>query len=189
MFVTIAIPVYNGESYLRDAIQSVVNQTFQDWELYLVNDGSTDGSLAIMQEYALRDIRIKVIDDGQNKGLVTRLNQSIEIAVGKYYARMDADDIMYITRIEEQVKFLESHPDVDVLGTSIMIIDNNNNIMGSGMCSGRVNSFIHPTVMGKLEWFRANPYCEWALRAEDMELWSRTASKSKFWALNQYCPK
>lgn len=59
----------NGESYLRDAIQSVVNQTFQDWELYLVNDGSTDGSLAIMQEYALRDIRIKVIDDGQNKGL------------------------------------------------------------------------------------------------------------------------
>ena len=141
MFVTIAIPVYNGESYLRDAIQSVVNQTFQDWELYLVNDGSTDGSLAIMQEYALRDIRIKVIDDGQNKGLVTRLNQSIEIAVGKYYARMDADDIMYITRIEEQVKFLESHPDVDVLGTSIMIIDNNNNIMGSGMCSGIVQLF------------------------------------------------
>lgn len=183
--VSIAIPVYNGESYLRDAIQSVVNQTFQDWELYLINDGSTDNSLAIMQEYALNDIRIKVIDDGQNKGLVTRLNQSIEIAIGKYYARMDADDIMYVTRIEEQVKFLESHPDVDVLGTSIMIIDNNNNIMGSGMCSGRVNSFIHPTVMGKLEWFRANPYCEWALRAEDMELWSRTASKSKFWALNR----
>lgn len=185
MFVTIAIPVYNGESYLRDAIQSVVNQTFQDWELYLVNDGSTDGSLAIMQEYALRDIRIKVIDDGQNKGLVTRLNQSIEIAVGKYYARMDADDIMYITRIEEQVKFLESHPDVDVLGTSIMIIDNDNNIMGSGMCGGRVNSFIHPTVMGKLEWFKANPYYNWALRAEDMELWSRTASKSNFWALDK----
>ena len=107
MFVTIAIPVYNGESYLRDAIQSVVNQTFQDWELYLVNDGSTDGSLAIMQEYALRDIRIKVIDDGQNKGLVTRLNQSIEIAVGKYYARMDADDINDFNRFEKEVEYLE----------------------------------------------------------------------------------
>ena len=133
MLVTIAIPVYNGESYLRDAIQSVVNQTFQDWELYLINDGSTDNSLAIMQEYALNDIRIKVIDDGQNKGLVTRLNQSIETAIGKYYARMDADDIMYVTRIEEQVRFLESHPDVDVLGTSIMIIDNENNIVGSNL--------------------------------------------------------
>ena len=128
--VSIVIPVYNGEVYLRDAIQSVVNQTFQNWKLYLINDGSTDGSLVIMEEYALRDARIKVIDDGQNKGLVTRLNQSVEIAVGKYYARMDADDIMYITRIEEQVTFLESHPDVDVLGTSIMIIDNNNDIVG-----------------------------------------------------------
>ena len=183
--VSIVIPVYNGEVYLRDAIQSVVNQTFQNWKLYLINDGSTDGSLVIMEEYALRDARIKVIDDGQNKGLVTRLNQSVEIAVGKYYARMDADDIMYITRIEEQVTFLESHPDVDVLGTSIMIIDNNNDIVGSDMYTGEVNSFIHPTVMGKLEWFRSNPYCEWALRAEDMELWSRTASKSKFWALNK----
>lgn len=185
MLVTIAIPVYNGESYLRDAIQSVVNQTFQDWELYLINDGSTDNSLAIMQEYALNDIRIKVIDDGQNKGLVTRLNQSIETAIGKYYARMDADDIMYVTRIEEQVRFLESHPDVDVLGTSIMIIDNENNIVGSNMHDGKVNAFIHPTVMGKSEWFRANPYCGWALRAEDMELWSRTASKSNFWALDK----
>lgn len=185
MLVTIAIPVYNGESYLRDAIQSVVNQTFQDWELYLINDGSTDNSLAIMQEYALNDIRIKVIDDGQNKGLVTRLNQSIETAIGKYYARMDADDIMYVTRIEEQVRFLESHPDVDVLGTSIMIIDNENNIVGSNMHDGKVNAFIHSTVMGKSEWFRANPYCGWALRAEDMELWSRTASKSNFWALDK----
>ena len=148
--VSIVIPVYNGEVYLRDAIQSVVNQTFQNWKWYLINDGSTDGSLVIMEKYALRDARIKVIDDGQNKGLVTRLNQSVEIAVGKYYARMDADDIMYITRIEEQVTFLESHPDVDVLGTSIMIIDNNNDIVGSDMYTGEVNSFIHPTVMGKL---------------------------------------
>lgn len=185
MLVTIAISIYNAGSYLRDAIQSVVNQTFRDWELYLINDGSTDGSLAIMREFALRDTRIKMIDDGQNKGLVARLNQSTAIAAGKYYARMDADDIMYVTRLEEQVTFLEAHPEVDVLGTSIMTIDNHNNIVGSGMSHGKVSAFIHPTVMGKLEWFKANAYCDWALRAEDMELWCRTSSKSNFWALGK----
>lgn len=185
MLVTVAIPVYNAGNYLRDAIQSVVNQTFQDWELYLVNDGSTDGSLAVMREFALRDARVKVIDDGQNKGLVTRLNQSTAMAAGKYYARMDADDIMHVTRIEEQVNFLEAHPDIDVLGTSIMTIDNKNNIVGSGMSDGKVKGFIHPTVMGKSEWFKANAYCDWALRAEDMELWCRTSSKSNFWALGK----
>lgn len=185
MLVTIAISIYNAGSYLRDAIQSVVNQTFRDWELYLINDGSTDGSLAIMREFALRDTRIKMIDDGQNKGLVARLNQSTAMAAGKYYARMDADDIMYVTRLEEQVTFLEAHPEVDVLGTSIMTIDNHNNIVGSGMSHGKVSAFIHPTVMGKLEWFKANAYCDWALRAEDMELWCRTSSKSNFWALGK----
>lgn len=185
MLVTVAIPIYNAGSYLRDAIQSVVNQTFRDWELYLINDGSTDGSLAIMREFALRDTRIKMVDDGQNKGLVARLNQSTAMAAGKYYARMDADDIMYVTRLEEQVTFLEAHPEVDVLGTSIMTIDNHNNIVGSGMSHGKVSGFIHPTVMGKSEWFKANAYCDWALRAEDMELWCRTSSKSNFWALGK----
>ena len=84
--------------------------------LYLINDGSTDNSLSIMQEFPSLDSRIKIIDDGENKGLITRLNQSVVMTSTKYYARMDADDIMYITRIEEQVNFLDSHPDVDVLG-------------------------------------------------------------------------
>ena len=103
----------------------------------------------------------------------------------KYYARMDADDIMYVTRIEEQVSFLESHPDIDVLGCSIMTIDNNNLIVGSGSSYGKVSGFVHPTVMGKTQWFKNNQYRKWALRAEDAELWCRTSSTSHFWSLEK----
>ena len=183
--VTIAIPIYNAERFLIDAIQSVVNQTYKDWILYLINDGSTDKSIDIMREFATYDNRIKIIDDGLNKGLITRLNQSIAMTDSKFYARMDADDIMSVTRIEEQVQFLESHPEIDVLGTSIMTIDNHNNIIGSGGVSGKVQGFIHPTIMGRTEWFKNNTYSEWAVRAEDKELWCRTVSKSNFWALDK----
>ena len=183
--VTIAIPVYNGMPFLKDTIQSVINQTYRNWILYLINDGSSDDSLTLMQEFVDKDTRIKIINDGENKGLISRLNQSISMCDTKYYARMDADDIMYVTRIEEQVKFLESQPDVDVCGTSIMTIDNNNKIIGSGYYDGPVKGFVHPTVMGKTEWFKANPYADWALRAEDLELWIRTADHSKFYALGK----
>lgn len=183
--VTIAIPIYNAMPYLRDAIQSVINQTYKDWVMFLINDGSTDGSLALMQEFAEKDNRILIYNDGQNRGLIARLNQSIKMCKTKYYARMDADDIMYIARIKEQIDFLESHPEVDVCGTSIMTIDSKNNIVGSGFTEGWVSSFIHPTVMGKTEWFNANCYADWAFRAEDFELWTRTSEQSIFYAIGK----
>lgn len=183
--VTIAIPIYNADKYIRDAIQSCINQTYQNWELLLMCDGSTDNSTVIAKEIANGDSRIKIIDDGQNRGLIARCNQSVEMCETKYYARMDADDIMCINRIEEQVKFMEEHAEVDVCGSSIMTIDNNNNIIGSSFNEGRVKSFIHPTVFGRTEWFRENPYANWALRAEDFELWIRTSGKSNFYALPQ----
>ena len=183
--VTIAIPIYNAEKYLDYAICSCINQTYTNWELLLMCDGSTDNSLQIAESYAAKDARITVVNDCVNKGLVYRLNQSVQMANGKYYARMDADDIMGINRIEEQVNFLEDHSDIDLVGSSIMIIDDNNSIVGSGTSFGRVYGFIHPTVMGHTEWFRNNPYSEWAVRAEDKELWCRTNHKSCFWSLNK----
>lgn len=183
--VTIAIPIFNAEEYIGYAIQSVLNQTFTNWELLLICDGSTDNSSEIAKRFAEEESRIKVIDDGENKGLIHRLNQSISITNTKYYARMDADDIMYMTRIEEQVRYLEENPDVDVVGASIMTIDNKNNIIGSGYNEGSVEGFIHPTVMGKTSWFKANPYSNWALRAEDFELWTRTAKTSVFRAIGK----
>lgn len=183
--VTIAIPIYNAEKYLRDAIQSCINQTYTNWVLLLMCDGSTDQSTTIAKEYADRDPRIKLIDDGQNRGLIARLNQSVEMCKTKYYARMDADDIMCVNRLEEQVTFMEKHTDVDVCGSSIMTIDNNNKIIGSGFNTGKVSGFIHPTVMGRTQWFKANHYADWALRAEDFELWTRTSEKSSFYAIEK----
>ena len=98
---------------------------------------------------------------------------------------MDADDIMVVSRIEEQVTFLDVHPEVDVCGASIMTIDNENRIVGSGFNKGKVNGFFHPTVMGRTSWFKSNPYADWALRAEDFELWSRTSSVSNFYAIGK----
>lgn len=183
--VTIAIPIYNAEKYLDYAICSCINQTYTNWELLLMCDGSTDNSLRIAELFAAKDARITVVNDCVNKGLVYRLNQSVKMAKGKYYARMDADDIMGINRIEEQVIFLEGHPDIDLVGSSIMIIDDNNSIVGSGASFGSVSGFFHPTVMGHTEWFRNNPYSEWAVRAEDKELWCRTNHNSHFWSLEK----
>lgn len=183
--VTIAIPVYNAANYIGFAIRSVINQTYNNWELFLINDGSSDESLDIMYSYAAIDSRIKIINDGENKGLVSRLNQSVSEANGKYYARMDADDIMFRSRLIEQVNFLEDNPGIDVLGSSIMTIDDKNNIIGSGFYHGKVNSFVHPTIMGRTAWFINNPYHEWAVRAEDFELWCRTSEFSNFWVLDK----
>ena len=177
--VTIAIPIYNAEKYLRDAIQSCINQTYQNWELLLMCDGSTDSSTSIATEIAKNDDRIKVVNDCTNKGMVYRMNQSIMMAKGKYYARMDADDIMAINRIEEEVAYMENHPEVDVVGSSMMIIDGDNRIVGC--CLKKDGEFfVHPSVMGKVNWFRTNNYDEIALRTEDSDLWNRTASFSVF---------
>lgn len=185
VLVTIAIPVYNGAQYIESTIQSIINQTYKNWRLLVINDGSTDNTIEIVQSIVNKDYRISIINDNCKKGLIERLNQSIDMTKTRYYARMDADDIMYITRLEEQVLFLESHSDIDVVGTSIMTIDTDNNIIGSGFSSGNVKGFIHPTIMGRTKWFKENRYCNWAVRAEDFELWCRSYSYSKFYAIGK----
>lgn len=183
MLVTIAIPFFNEDSYLHFAIQSVINQTFTDWELLLISDGGTQNCLSIASDYANIDNRIRLINDGLNLGLPTRLNQSINLAKGNYYARMDADDIMHIDRITTQVNFLKNHEEIDVCGTSAMIINNWNKIIGSHNMSDITIGFLHPSILGRTQWFRDNPYSEWCKRCQDTELWLRTANKSTFYNL------
>lgn len=185
MKVTIAIPFFNDGKYFAQAIQSVLNQTYQDYELILIDDGSTDNSLKIAQEFAFKDSRIIVISDGENHGLAVRLNQTIKMAKGDYYARMDADDIMCVDRIKTQVEYLDTHPDVDVVGSSTMLINAYNEIVGSRDSRENTKGFIHPTIMGRTRWFLANPYAEWCRRCQDMELWLRTGSHSVFRNLRQ----
>ena len=189
--VTIGLPFYNAEKYLALAIESVLQQTYTDWELLLLDDGSTDNSLSIAQSYAQKDSRIKVISDGKNKNLATRLNELPSLAQGLYLARMDADDIMHPARIKRQLAVLETHPEIDVLGTNAYIINDENAVIGTRYplttenTLTRVKSFIHPTIIAKKQWFLENPYDTKALRMEDAELWYRTHSKYHFVRLNE----
>ena len=189
--VTIGLPFYNAEKYLALAIESVLQQTYTDWELLLLDDGSTDNSLSIAQSYAQKDSRIKVISDGKNKNLATRLNELPSLAQGLYLARMDADDIMHSARIERQLAVLKAHPEIDVLGTNAYIINDENAVTSKRYpltpknTLTRVKSFIHPTIIAKKQWFLENPYDTKALRMEDAELWYRTHSKYHFVRLNE----
>ena len=119
--VSVIMSVYNGERYLRNAVESILGQTFTDFEFIIVNDGSTDRSGGILADYA--DDRIRLINNSPNVGLTPSLNRALALARGRYIARMDADDISLPNRLEEQVKFLESHKEYVLVGTSPIIID------------------------------------------------------------------
>lgn len=113
------MPAYNVEKYVEEAIDSILAQTFPDFELIIVNDGSRDKTKQIIQRRALRDKRIVFIDSEQNRGVATSLNVGIQVARGKYIARMDADDIVLPERLATQHRFLEAHEKIDICGTAI----------------------------------------------------------------------
>lgn len=115
------MPVYNAERYLRKAVCSILNQTFKDFEFLIVDDGSTDGSLSILQEYAANDRRIR-LKSRPNTGWVTALNEMLGVAQGVYIARMDADDIAHSSRLSEQLQFLQQNSRCVCLGTRVETI-------------------------------------------------------------------
>ena len=188
VLVSIGIPFFNAEKYLKEAIQSVINQSYSNWELILLDDGSTDNSLEIAHSFI--DKRIKVISDGQNKKLVRRLNELVRLSSGDLYARMDADDIMHFDRIKTQVNYLLNNPEVHVVGSNYYSIDIENKITGIKIMQHNPSTvkdvlkygcFAHPTVMGRLNWFKENPYDEVCINLmEDFELWIRTVQKCNF---------
>ncbi len=189
--VTVGLPVFNHAEFLDAAIQSVVNQVFVDWELLVVDDGSTDNALLIAHRWAASDSRIQVFSDGQNRGLPARLNQIARLASGYYLARMDADDEMLPNRLARQVEFLTHNPGIEVVGSAARLIDSSGRIVGllnpvlprTVGETARHGCFVHPTILGKTAWFRQNPYTETLRFAEDHDLWVRTFSGSKFHVL------
>ena len=191
--VSIGMSVYNCSKFVEDAIVSVLKQTYTNWELIIVNDGSTDDTLEKIKTF--KDGRIKVFSDNENRGLPTRLNECIELSRGFYFARMDGDDIMMPNRLETQVNYLETHTDIDVVGSLAIMIDEKtkdfakktkyvpqslNDVISSG------SYFIHPTVMGHLGWFKQHKYDTEAYRVEDFELWVRTFESSNFFISDDY---
>lgn len=182
--ITVAIPFYNAEKYLAQAIESVLDQTLQDFVLLLIDDGSTDHSLKIARQFA-EDPRVQIISDGKNQNLGYRLNEIPKYTTTEYLARMDADDIMHPQRLEIQLNFLKNHPETDVVGSNIYSINEHDFVTGARLpfrthYAEKVHSFWHPTIMAKTGWFRKNPYDVKAYRVEDAELWLRTFSTNNF---------
>jgi len=184
--VTIGIPFHNAQEYLALAIESVINQSFEDWELILVNDGSSDGSLEIAKGFERKDSRIRVISDGENKKLPYRLNQIIDESRGDYIARMDADDLIHPDRLKIQIEFLKNNPPYDLVSTGVVSINNHNKVYGYRNVESVYDDFsevkksypiIHASVLARKTWYQRNRYNNNYPRSEDYELWCRATTK------------
>ena len=191
--VTIGLSIYNAEATLVSAVQSIVAQTYQEWELLLIDDGSRDASCKIARDF--KDKRIVAVSDGQNKGLSARLNQAVKMARGKYFCRMDQDDIAFPNRLERQVEFLEGHPDVDLVASSVVVFRNDGSLSGvvqipeshQEICRHPWRGFYfpHPTWMGKTAWFLTHSYSSRADGAEDQFLLYSTCRESRFSGISE----
>ena len=188
MNISIGIPFYNAENYLEDAICSVLAQTHKNWELILVDDGSTDTSLSIAKKYAREDDRIRVLSDGQNKKLPTRLNQIIDESKYDYIARMDADDLMSNDRLEKQIVVLKSNNKVDFVSTGCLTIGKNNELTGwvkgrnyqmdaASVLKGSTN-ILHASLLARKSWYLRNKYNKDIVQAEDFDLWLQAAKNN-----------
>lgn len=188
--VSVIMPVYNAAPYLAEAIESVLSQTFTDFEFLIHDDGSTDGSPAIIGHYAKKDDRI-IVSKNINKGLALVLNDLIGTARADILARMDADDICMSDRFEKQVAYLDAYPDCAAVGGAHIVIDadgrpilynsmpiGHERIDGQNICG--VVSINHPTVMMRKEAvLHCGRYDPRMVPAEDLDLWLRMAETGR----------
>jgi len=183
--ISVIMSVYNGETYLEEAIESVLGQTFKNWELVVINDCSTDSTGKILEAFALKDERIKVHTNEVNLRLPASLNKAISLSSGKYIARMDADDICLPQRLEKQYKFMEENTHVSMSSCRFMTVKNG--VYMSGGAGGRCdndalktmllvsNPILHPGVIAKSEVMKKLNYDTTLTCTEDLELWTRMA--------------
>ena len=180
--VTILLPAYNAQSTIAEAIKSIINQTYRNWELLIINDGSVDETECVVQSFTCVDNRIKYIKNEVNRGLIYTLNRGLELALGSYIARMDADDISVDIRLEKQVFFMEHHPDVVVCGTDYTPFGHRkkfsklpiySNSKSAKLLLAQSPCFAHPTVIMRTKILRDNNirYDGNYLHAEDYKLW------------------
>ena len=183
--ISVLMSVYNGHKYLGETIDSILIQTLADFEFILIDDGSSDGALEIMKSKQAGDQRIRLIQNEKNIGLAASLNRGIEIAKGKYIARMDADDICLPTRFQKQVDYLEKHPEIWILGCGNYHIDDKGNILNVGsffdnplklrwnMIFGKDGVVLHPCVMMVTDKIKQYGAYKLTQASQDLELFSR----------------
>ena len=194
-FISVLMPVYNGQKYLAEAIESVLQQTHSNFELIIIDDGSTDNSAAIIKGYAQKDSRI-VLHQQKNSGLPVTLNKGIRLSKADIIARMDADDIMLPHRLEKQISFLINHPEAAVVSCYSYHIDGKGRRIGKSgtypyiasvenckkhIASGGMVFCLHPGVMfWKKAVMRVGGYNEALPVSEDTELWNRMADNGLY---------
>lgn len=183
--ISVIMSVYNDERYVGKAVESILNQTFTDFEFIITNDCSKDGTLEILRDYAAKDSRIMLIENKENLKLTKNLNNMLSMAKGELIARMDSDDICFPERFQKQVNVFKSDPDVDFVFTGSMLIDEEGNEICESwrpckidtiLAHMKIKSYIpHPTVMAKKELFaKAGNYTELkGYGQEDKELWEK----------------
>jgi len=183
MEFSVIMSVYNEEKYLKGAIESILNQSFKDFEFIIIDDGSTDRSSQILDRYAKKDKRIKLIYQ-KNIGLTKSLNKALELARGEYIARMDADDIAYKFRFEKQIRFLKKHPKIGLVGNYVDVIDEKGEKIGQLIYPIddkkirelliKKNPFCHSTVMLRKSVIeKTKGYDEDFSTGEDYDFWMR----------------
>lgn len=196
--VSVIMPVYNGELYLDEAIQSILTQTYKNFEFIIINDGSTDNSLDIIKKYMNKDTRIFLINR-ENKGLIYSLNEGIKKAKGKYIARMDADDISLPARFEKQIEVMESNA-LDICGCHYFEVNENLNYESCFIVPISTDSFryylsnttpfAHPSVIIRKAFLLNNNLLYGQTQyhsAEDYALWiSFWDKKAKFGNVDQF---
>lgn len=185
--LTVAIPFFNEAAHLAIAVRSILAQEFTDFELLLLDDGSTDESLAIARSFA-SDSRVVVRSDGFRKHLAARLNEVTRLARGRYLARMDADDIAHPARFDRQLALLE-RSGVDAVGTWCVLFGPHERIYSvseAGVLPATARSALeqgilaHATMLTSREWLVRHPYDEALSRVEDRDLWCRAQRDSTF---------
>lgn len=187
--ITVLMTVYNAGRFLDPSIRSILGQAFRNFEFLIVDDASTDGSADLVEQWARRDARVRLIRNEFNKGQTPCLNQGLRLARGKWVARQDADDLSHPTRLAEQFQFTTMHPEVVLLGTNGRIIDEHDRLTGlldAPLSHGSItwtapflNPFMHTAVLFRTDLVRDTfgGYDENFRIAQDYELWTRVLAR------------
>jgi hypothetical protein len=187
--ISVVMSVFNGQAFLADAVESILGQSFDDFEFVIIDDGSTDQTSEILRRYVAQDARIR-IHRHDNMGRTQSLNVGIRIASGKYIARMDADDISLPNRFQEQFSFMEGHPDVGLLGGAFQLISEDGSVLDAIRCPTQdseirsamriENPVCHPAAFLRKDLVLAvGGYRKPFVESEDYDLWLRISERSQ----------
>jgi glycosyltransferase involved in cell wall biosynthesis len=187
-FVSVLMPVYNASAYVKEAIESILTQSYKDFEFLIINDGSNDASEELILSF--KDPRIRYVKNEKNLGLIHTLNKGIDLCKGDYILRMDADDISLPDRIKKQVEFMDQHPEVGVCGSDYIQFGKGREIFHQSHHAHELilgwtlfnSSVVHPALIMRSSLLKTeNPYFNTEYKhAEDYELWSRLIFRCKF---------